>query len=418
MEKLKVTARNLLRKSERIFKTDMVYLARGGFWLGIGQVFSSLSAFILSIAFANFLSPDEYGIYRYILSTAALLTIPALGGIDTALTQAVSRGYDGSFYISRKVKFRYGLLGSAGSILFGIYYLYNGNSVLGSSFLVTGIFLPFMESLSLYDSLLQGRKNFKLSSVFSSFGQLTSVSVTLMMLLFTKSIPVLVFAYFFSWTIARYTSLRLTIKEFEPSGSVDEGVISYGKHLSVMGILGTIANYIDRFLVFHFVGAAELAVYSIAIAPPEQIKAFLKNIQSLALPKYSERSFNSIQTSLRPKLLQISMLIMAVVIAYIIAAPFVYQIFFPKYLSAVVYSQIFSVSLITIGASLVVAAMQAHRTQEALYKFNIWTSIIQISLVVAGVTTFGLMGIILARVISRFFVLFYSIYVFRSAETT
>lgn len=418
MERLRQKAYSLLRKSEGIFRTDMVYLARGGFWLGTGQFITTLSSFILSVAFANFLSPDEYGIYRYILSTAVILTIPALGGIDTALIQAVARGYDGSLELAKKTKFRYGLLGGFAGLALGAYYLYQANTTLGFSFLIAGVFLPFMESLSLYDSVLQGKKNFKLSSLFASGSQFISVALTLALLLFTKNIPVLIFAYFASWTLCRYTALRYTVRKMHIEGSTDPSLISYGKHLSVMGILSTIANYIDRFLIFHFVGAAELAIYSIAIAPPEQLKALLKNVQTLALPKYSERSLESVQKQLISKLTLISAVILVVVIAYIAAAPFIYEIFFPKYINAVIYSQIFSLSLVTIGASLAVAAMQAHKTQEALYRFNIWTSVIQIALVAIGVMTLGLIGIILARVISRFFVLFSSIYILKSAKIT
>jgi O-antigen/teichoic acid export membrane protein len=417
MSNLKQRVYNLLRKSESIFRTDMVYLARGGFWLSAGQTVSALSSFVLSVAFANLLSPDEYGVYRYILSTVILLTIPALGGIDTALIQAVARGHEGSLDISRKTKFRYGLIGGGASVLFGMYYLYNSNHTLGLSFLIAGIFLPFMESLSLYDSLLQGRKNFKLSSLYASAGQLTSVATTLTLLFFTKSIPLLVFAYFFSWTTIRYIALQRTIRASALRGDADISVISYGKHLSAMGILSTIANYIDRFLVFHFIGAAQLAIYSIAIAPPEQLKGLMKNVQSLALPKYSGRSLESIHQGLVSKITRVSLMVSIPVAAYVISAPLIYRVFFPKYVDAVIYSQIFSLSLVTIGASLAVAAMQAHKAQDALYKFNIWTSIVQIVLVVVGVTTFGLMGIVVARVLSRVFVLFSSVYTFKSART-
>lgn len=417
MERLRQKAYSLLRKSEGIFRTDMVYLARGGFWLGTGQFITTLSSFILSVAFANFLSPDEYGIYRYILSTAVILTIPALGGIDTALIQAVARGYDGSLELARKTKFRYGLLGGFAGLALGAYYLYQANTTLGFSFLIAGIFLPFMESLSLYDSVLQGKKNFKLSSLFASGSQFISVALTLALLLFTKNIPVLIFAYFASWTLCRYTALRYTVRKMHIEGSTDPSLISYGKHLSVMGILSTIANYIDRFLVFHFVGAAELAIYSIAIAPPEQLKALFKSVQNLALPKYSGRSLESVQQSIMSKLKLLTLIISVVTVTYIVAAPIIFDIFFPKYVSAVLYSQIFSLSLVAISSSLVFAAMQAHRTQIELYKFNIWTSLSQIVLLIIGTAGFGVLGAIMARVLNRFVILAVSVSLYKSAKS-
>ena len=44
-----------------------------------------------------------------------------------------------------------------------------------------------------------------------------------------------------------------------------------------------------RILAFHYLGAVELAIYSFAIAPPEQIKGVFKFLGTLALPKFSKR---------------------------------------------------------------------------------------------------------------------------------
>ena len=58
----------LLRKSEKWTHTDMIYLAKGGFWLTLGQIISSVSSFALAVAFANFLPKEVYGNYKYIIS--------------------------------------------------------------------------------------------------------------------------------------------------------------------------------------------------------------------------------------------------------------------------------------------------------------------------------------------------------------
>ena len=73
IKKIKEKIYNLLRWSEKYTKTDMVYLAHGGFWLSFGQIISSLSSFLLAIAFANLLPKETYGNYKYILSIASIL---------------------------------------------------------------------------------------------------------------------------------------------------------------------------------------------------------------------------------------------------------------------------------------------------------------------------------------------------------
>ena len=46
IDKIKNKTYKLLRKSEKYTKTDMVYLTKGGFWLTLGQIISSTSAFL------------------------------------------------------------------------------------------------------------------------------------------------------------------------------------------------------------------------------------------------------------------------------------------------------------------------------------------------------------------------------------
>src|SRR3989344_8979317 len=87
----------MLDKLSGIFKTDLSYVAKGGFWLGIASTISSASGLVLVYFFANYLEPETYGTYRYILSVYGLLTIASLGGISTAVTRSVAKGSEGDF---------------------------------------------------------------------------------------------------------------------------------------------------------------------------------------------------------------------------------------------------------------------------------------------------------------------------------
>ena len=100
--KIKNRIYRLLRRSERHTKTDMVYLASGGFWLTVGQIISSAATFGLAIAFANLLPKETYGTYKFVLSIAGILTIFTLPGMVTSLTQAVARNFEGSVILALK----------------------------------------------------------------------------------------------------------------------------------------------------------------------------------------------------------------------------------------------------------------------------------------------------------------------------
>jgi len=165
IDHVKMYIHRLLRKSEKYFKTDMVYLARGSFWLGSGQITSSVVIFSLAIAFANLIPKETYGTYKYVLSITGLLTILTLRGMDSAVLQSVARNFEGVLIPALKTKIKWGILSAVSGIGIAIYYYINGNNTLAISFLIASGFSPFMDSFGIYNALLNGKKLFHLSSI-------------------------------------------------------------------------------------------------------------------------------------------------------------------------------------------------------------------------------------------------------------
>ena len=54
-----------LKWSQKYTQTDMVYLAKGGFWLGMGQIITGLASFLLTLAFANLVPKETFGTYKH-----------------------------------------------------------------------------------------------------------------------------------------------------------------------------------------------------------------------------------------------------------------------------------------------------------------------------------------------------------------
>jgi O-antigen/teichoic acid export membrane protein len=158
-----------LRWTERFLKTDMVYVAKNGFWLTIGQGSSSLVSLLLAIAFAHFISKEAYGNYKYILSLGSMFGMFSLTGIGTSLVRSVAKGYDGTLRFDFWLNIRWSVLVFLGSLLSSIYYFSNDNYTLGASFLIIGSLSPFMTSASLHGAFLSGKKDFKRSSLYNIF---------------------------------------------------------------------------------------------------------------------------------------------------------------------------------------------------------------------------------------------------------
>ena len=410
IEKIKIAVYKLLKKSEKWTKTDMIYLAKGGFWLTLGQGVSSVSSFLLAIAFANLLPKETYGTYKYIMSIVSLLAIPTLAGMNTAIIQAVARGYEGSVMPAFKTKVKWGLLGGLASLILTGYYYFQGNNTLAISFLITAVFVPFMDSLLIYDSYLNGKKNFKALSNYTIITRIVSMIVMVGAIFLTKNIFLIIASYFTINTLLRIIFFKITFLKNKLNTENDPETISYGKHLSLMNIIGSVAMQIDKILVFHYLGSIDVAIYSIAIAPIDQIKPVFKNIQFLLLPKFASKNINSIKNNLTQKILKSSIILIFIVVLYILASPFLFKHIFPQYPESIFYTQLYSISLLTVFMVIPISVLRAHNKKNELYKFNLFAFGLQIIIIFISVKFFGLIGVIIGRIISKFLHFVFSIY--------
>ncbi|MFH1170777.1 MAG: oligosaccharide flippase family protein [Candidatus Vogelbacteria bacterium] len=399
-QKLKQHTHNFLRWSEKYSKTDMVYLAKGGFWLTSGQIIASISSFFLAITFANLLSKETYGAYRYLLSVASLLTIPTLSGINTAVLQAVAQNYEGSVMPAIRTRIRWGLLAGLGSLLVGIYYLVNDNEFLATSFFIITVFLPFTDPFTIYQSVLQGRGSFKKESLYRSLSSIVILIIMLVVLLTTKNLHLILLFYFTSWFGINYFFFWLT-KRTITDIKQSHDVINYGKHLTAFGVLGEIAVQIDKILLFHLLGGIGVAMYAIAIAPVQQIRGLARVGQILIIPKASIVNLRIIRDNYWRKFFILLTALTSIVFIYIIIAPIFFRVFFPTYIEAVYLSQLFSLSLIGSVAILNISLMQSHKEKKSLYKQSIIVAIFQILSLSVGIIYAGVIGAVIAFIISR-----------------
>jgi O-antigen/teichoic acid export membrane protein len=190
-------------------------------------------------------------------------------------------------------------------------------------------------------------------------------------------------------------------------------MIRYGKHISAMNFFGTLANQLDKVLIFHYLGSAQLAIYSFAFAIPEQIKGSFKNLFGIALPKYASLPEDKLRKSIIDKTVKLTLISVCIVIAYILVSPFIYKLLFPKYLEAVFYSQIYVLGLISIpGISLISTYFQVRKDTVTLYKLTVIGNIATLILTYVLIYNFGLVGAVVENGVSWLIMLGVHIYYF------
>lgn len=393
----------VLRWSEKYTKTDMVYLGKGGFWLSVGQAVNSLGSLLLAVGFAHFVSQDVYGNYKFILALAGIVTAFSLTGLGTAVTRAVARGHEGS--LSKAVRTHF--LWSFGMIIisFGIagYYFINQNTTLSLSLLIVGAALPAITSLSHYEAFLAGKKEFRIKTLLSIIRNLTPIALLLGTIYVTDNVVAIILIYFLSQVLVVSLLYFFTTHRFPPNKKVEVDTVRYGTHLSAMNVLHAIAMHLDKILVFHFLGAAPLAVYAFALAVPKQIGSLNRTLSILVFPKMSTKPMEELKRLIPPKALLLFFLSAILALIYIFAAPYIYKILFPTYIEAVIYSQIYALTFLLFPAMLFEESLKANKQTRSLYIAKTVIPVFRISILILLTPLYGITGVIAALVTTRIF---------------
>jgi O-antigen/teichoic acid export membrane protein len=391
----------------------MVYLTKGGFWVTTKRIVSIISGLSLSVAFANLLSQETYGNYKFVLSLASIIGIISLSGINTATTQSVARGFEGTV----KLALRASLKWSSGMVIIAligsIYYYLSDNLFLGTSLLIVAVALPIINSFGVYSSLLKGRKEFRLNTIYSIPQTLIPAVALVVTLLLTKTPLTLVFVYFTSNVVATVGMYLFTMIRNRPNDLSDTKSLSFSKHLSLMNLFVRASKEIDKVLLFHFLGASPVAVYSLAVAPVQEIGNIESSILSPAFPKLSQRPIEDLKKSLPRRMVILFLFLIPVVFTYIMLAPFLFQTLFPLYMEAVTYSQVAVLVILFMPFEVIMQTFNAHAKKRELYILKTVIPVLRVIMLLTLVPFYGIWGVIITLLAANVVHSFIALYLFK-----
>jgi len=418
MKRIKDRAVDVLRWSERYTKTDMVYLMSSGFWGNLGTLSVTFFSLALYLVFANVLPKATFGTYQYLLSLGALIGALTLTGMNAAVSRSVARGFDGSLKDAIRFQVSWLWVPIGASLIGAGYYFIQGNIPLSIGLVLVGIGTPLINTFNTYSAFLVGKQDFKRVFLYN-----LGINVPFYALLiagaFATTNPILLIGANMVLQVAGFViAYRQTLRAYAPDNKVEAGVRTYGAHLSVMGIPGTLAQHIDSVLAFHFLGPVGVAVYAFSTAIPERISGLFKFLPSAALPRFAQRPLFEVQATILPRLLLLLPVLAGAAYIYALCAPYVFTLLFPQYIDAVPYSQWYGLILISILTQVLISALSAHQKVRSLYVFNIASPIAQIALMVVGVIYTGLWGLIFGRLLGALLSFALALVLVLSAKST
>lgn len=363
----------LLNKAGRLFQTDIRYVIKNGGWLLAGQVLLAIMGFGLTVAFANLLPQQEYGVYKFIIAAGGLLAALRLNGLRLAVTQAVA-----------------------------LYYYLNDNNLLAIGILLVGSYNAIIGALRVYRGYLAGTEQFRSGTIHDLVTTGLASSSILLALWYTDDILILVMAGITLPLIAIawfcWRTLRQVLRDAETSASA----LTFGKHMSAQNFLLNVGVHLDKVILFQWLGSVQLAIYAFALLLPDHVGGLFKSVMGIVVPKFAQKNRDDMRRSISRKLWQLTALMIIPVIGYIVVAPFVFSWLFPVYTESVWYSQLLILGLLGFPASyLFTAYFDALQATRTLYKIKISSSVLKIFFILICTWTLGLLGAVLAHLFAR-----------------
>lgn len=393
---------SLLRWSEQYTKTDMVYIASGTFWGYLNTVIVAAFGFVTSIFFAKYLTKDAFGTYQYILSIASLVGSTTLTGMNVAVTRAAARGYEGELRPAVKYQLIAGIIPTIIGLIVATWYFVNSNQQLGSAFLWIAILLPLSSAFNTWVAYMGGKKLFRVGTYYGLSQNVFSSVVILLTIYFAQNYLWVVFVNFFLSFVTSFILYNITLKQFPPNDKRDGETISFGSHLSFMGILGVFAAQLDTLLIFHFIGSAALAVYSFATILPEKLTGMLKIIPNLAMPKLANLDEAGVRSVLKKRLWVLVVLLTLMTIVYAAMAPWIFHTFFPAYTDSILFTQVYSLAFFSLVASILQTALTSQRKTKELYILSVLMPIFRAATMCVLMFYYGIWGLLSSQIISNF----------------
>jgi len=406
---------NFLRWSEKYTQTDMVYLIKGSFWWILSRIILFSLSLIIMIAFANWAPKEIFGAYQYIISIVAILAIFSLPGIDTALVRTIAKGYEKILLSCAKIKFFWSFIVVVGCFIIAIWYFFHQNYVLGASFLIAGLFFPFISVFNLFISFWHGKKRFDIQAKYQILLKILLVLILLPVIFFSDNLIFIILAFSASSAIFGAIFFALTIRQIkkqEISKEQEKETISYGKHLTLMSSLAYFAGNLDKVIIWQLLGPIPLAIYSFAQLPILRIQEIIP-IAPLAFPKLSEKNVKEIKKEIFKKFLKLFLFSVPLTILVIFLAPYFYKILFPIYLESIPYFQALAISLVFLPFSLLGISLFSEMKKKSLYIISFSVPLLQIILFLILIPFFQIWGIILAILIAQTFNAILNLYFFK-----
>lgn len=394
----------VLNRIERKLELNLRYFMKNFSYMFANNIVTIAMALALSVMLARVLSQDVFGQYNFIISIMSILAVLSLPGMNTSITRSCARGLDGSFMEGTKARTRWGVLGSFALFLIGLYYFIEGSFSLSFSFLISALLFITYYSFRTYQYFLLGKKRFKRYSAYLSIITIIANLTTMVIAYYFRNLLIIIFVLLGTTSFINALLLSKTIKE-KKNNKIDKDTISYGKHLTLVSVISIIKSHFDKIIVAFFLGFGSLAIYSVAIIIPRQVKPLWTMIGSVVFPDLSKKNRKDAYSAVRKRFKYLILLeIVIIIVGITILPPIILYFYSKKYIEAIFYAQLLMLLTLSGPGIILSNLVISQRQLRKVYNISTIPPIISILLLIILTPLYGILGTCIAIVIGSGFI--------------
>ncbi len=401
--------KQMLNKIGKYLNLDAKYFAKSGGYITASHFIDGFARLILSIVLARSLSQIVYGQYNFVLSVLGTLAFLSIQGTTTSIIMSVAIGFENSLIAGTKDKIKFSILGSIGLFIIAAYMYIRGDYLLGHAFVACGLFFIPYYALVGSESFLVGKRMFKQLAIYRSLTSIIAVIATVITIFFTRNLFWIIAALIGSTALLNIVFYFKTLK-FRQDDKVDRDVVKYGRYLTLIGLTTTIFINIDKLIITYFLGFKELAVYSIAMILPRQLKLLTKSAVSVIFPGLAALKKEQAHIVLRKRLKQMIVISAALSVIGVLLTPLAINLIYgQQYKEAVPYAQLIFAFMWLVIPTVPISEglLPAQRRGKKMLKLNVYTYVLYIILLLIFVPKLGILGAVISYIANRVFTFIY-----------
>lgn len=258
---------SVLEMTKRIWNNRVFSNAK---WMIAEQGVQMLISLLIGMITARYLGPSNYGIINYCAAYVAFFTSVALLGIEAIVVKELIANPQkegeilGTSIIMRLIA---GCI-SVFSILLILFFVDDGNILVLKVGFLQSLVLVF-KAFEIFDYWFQSKLQSKYSSILKSISYFIVAAYKIFILVtnksviwfaFSTSLDFLIIAILLTWAYRKHNGAQLSF-----SKETSKHLLSQGYHFMISSFIITIYAQMDKVMIKHMLGEAEVGLYSAAI---------------------------------------------------------------------------------------------------------------------------------------------------------